>query len=252
MAEIPQQKVCAYCGNTGRFTSEHIWPRGILKRTNYGVRFGIKIGKTISGDMTINDVCRECNNGPLSRLDDYACDLYDRYFACVPESGDFIEFRYDFALLMRWLLKISYNATRTTGIDAKLLSHYSSMLISDYPASPINVAAFVGTATVGWFEKPNGEKPTKIPPLGVRCGPIVIPEIDYQKWCTLRVVTINGFMFTILLMKQPVIEPRVADAVINGIYGVPLLPNGVINIPPPVKTALDFYAGVERWPRGHR
>ena len=189
---------------------------------------------------------------PLSKLDAYICQLYDRYFAHVPNPRKSIEFRYDFSLLMCWLLKISYNATRTTGIDADLLSCYSSMLISEKPASPIHASAFVGTAKAGWLKKPNTEKRIKIEPMGIRCGPVLIPEVDYHKWCALRVVVINGFMFTIVLMRWPIVEPDVATELLSRIYGVPLLPNGVIRIPSPKKTAPDFYEGVQHWPRGHR
>ncbi len=239
-------------GGVGRLTSEHIWPKAILKRTNYGVHYGMKAGKTFSGDLTINDVCRECNNGPLSKLDEYICQLYDRYFAHVPKPRKSIEFRYDFSLLLRWLLKISYNATRTTGIDADLLSGYSSMLISGYPASPIHTMAFVGTAKAGWLKKPNIKKRVKIRPMVTRCGPVDIPEVDYHEWCALRAVIINGFMFTILLMRQPTVEPDVANELRSRIYGVSLSPDGVIRIPSPKITALDLLEGVQHWPRGHR
>ena len=210
----------------------------------------MKVGKTFSGDMTIKDVCRECNNGPLSKLDAYFCQVYDKYFAHVPKPGKSIEIRYDFSLLMRWLLKISYNSSRTTGIDADLLSRYTPVLISEYPTSPIYAAAFVGTAKAGWLKKPNTKKRVKIEPMGTRCGPVLIPGVDYHEWCALRTVVINGFMFTILLMRQPTVEPDVATEVFSRIYGVPLSPDGVIRIPSPKKTALDFYEGVQHWKTG--
>ena len=81
-----------------------------------------------------------------------------------------------------------------------------------------------------------------------RCGPVVIPGVDYQEWCALRTVIINGFMFTILLMRQPIVQPDVAAKLFSRIYGVPLQPDGVIRIPSPKKTALDFYEGIQRWP----
>ena len=212
----------------------------------------MKAGKTFRGDITIKDVCQYCNNGPLSKLDDYICQLYDKYFVHVPKPRTSIQFRYDFSLLMRWLLKISYNASRTTGIDADVLSGYSSVLISDYPASPIHAVAFVGIAKPGWLKKANTRKRIKIEPTLIRCGPVVLPEVEYHEWYTLRAVVINGFMFTIVLMKQPVVTTEVVTDMISRIYGVPLLPSGAIRIPSPKKTALDFLEGVQHWPRGHR
>lgn len=253
MATSPQRNVCAYCNGLGRLTSEHVWPRGILRRTELSVRYTMKAGKTFSGDMTIKDVCRECNNGPLSKLDDYFCQLYDRYFSTTPNPVSPIKFRYDFSLLMKFLLKISYNASRTTGNDADLLSRYAPMLISEFPASPIHAIAFVGTAKAGWLKGPHaGGHIKKIKPLGARCGPVVIPGVDYHEWCALRTVIINGFMFTVQLMRQPTIAHRLATDLRSRIYGVPLLPNGITIIPAPTKSALDFYEGVQNWTRGHR
>ena len=212
----------------------------------------MRAGKTFAGDMTIKDVCRQCNNGPLSKLDAYICQLYDEYFAYVPKPRKSIEFQYDFSLLMRWLLKISYNASRSTGIDADVLSQYTSVLISDYPTSPVHAAAFVQTAKAGWLKKPSTRNRRKIEPMGTRCGPVLIPGVGYQEWCALRAVIINGFMFTILLMRQPTVEPDVANELRSRIYGVSLSPDDVIRIPSPKKTALDFLEGVQHWPRGHR
>jgi len=71
--------------------------------------------KVFSGEFTVKDVCETCNNGELSKLDRYLCVLYDRYFAKIVEDGTSVEFEYDFGRLTRWLLKISYNSSRTTG-----------------------------------------------------------------------------------------------------------------------------------------
>jgi len=248
----PGEKTCAYCGREGPLTSEHVWPKGILKRTDFPIRYSARAGKTFSGDLTINDVCRECNNGPLSKVDSYFCYLYDQYFVRVPRAGETIEFRYDFALLMRALLKVAYNSSRSTGIDVELLSEYSQVLISEFPASPAHVAAFVGTAMSSRVKNSTSKKYTEIDPIGVRSGPILIPGIEGHDWCALRAVIINGFMFTIVLMRRPTVRPEHAAEVFHGIYGTPLLPSGAITIPPPKKTTTDFFRGVQDWPRGHR
>ena len=64
------KRVCAYCAKEAPLTREHLWPGGIIKRakdlnTSY---FG-KLNKFIDAELTIKDVCAECNNGPLSELD---------------------------------------------------------------------------------------------------------------------------------------------------------------------------------------
>ncbi len=252
MTNSADQRVCAYCGAPGPLTSEHVWPRGILRRTNYNVRYSMKAGKTFSGDIVIKDVCRECNNGPLAKLDDYFCNIYDGYFFRVPQPRVPIVFEYDFSLLMRCLLKISYNSSRSTDIDAELLSKYAPVLISEFPTSPIHAGAFVGTAKAVYLKSTNRKKRTKLNPMGMRCGPMIIDASYYFDWCATRAVVINGFMFTVVLMRQPTVQADIAGALYSRIYGIPLLPNGSIEIPPPTKTTLDFYQGVQQWPRGHR
>jgi len=71
--------------------------------------------KAVSGELTIGDVCKRCNNGPLASLDNYVCDLHDRFFKAIVHSGDRIDFRFDFERLLRWLLKTAYNIARARG-----------------------------------------------------------------------------------------------------------------------------------------
>lgn len=54
----------------------------------------------------------DCNNGPLSVLDQYACGLYDKYFGRLVRSGDCVKFAFEFDLLLRWLLKTAFNLAR--------------------------------------------------------------------------------------------------------------------------------------------
>jgi hypothetical protein len=110
--------VCAYCGSTDRLTREHLWPRALHRRL---VEAGeekksriwlAKIKKEVAGEPTVRDVCAECNNGELSRLDDYICELFDRAFTHVPARYAKVEFQYDYHRLKRWLLKMCFNCAR--------------------------------------------------------------------------------------------------------------------------------------------
>jgi hypothetical protein len=71
-----------------------------------------KIDKVVAADPVTKDVCEECNGGVLSGLDCYAKDLWQRYFSCFASAGEDLIFEYDYDLLARWLLKISYNSAR--------------------------------------------------------------------------------------------------------------------------------------------
>lgn len=66
----------------------------------------------MSGEPTLRDVCQACNNGVLSQLDAYICELFDRYFIQIHQRGDAVRFEYDYHRLKRWLVKMSFNAAR--------------------------------------------------------------------------------------------------------------------------------------------
>jgi hypothetical protein len=111
-------KRCAYCGSSGPLTREHLWPTSLHARLkeingNEPNSFWLRrIGKDVEGEPTVKDVCAGCNNGVLSELDGYACELFDRYFVREMDRHDTISFAYDYHRLKRWLLKLCYNSAR--------------------------------------------------------------------------------------------------------------------------------------------
>jgi hypothetical protein len=123
--DVNGQRRCAYCGRARTLTREHLWPGALHARVaaawgtkSYKNFWLARLQKEISSEPVIKDVCAECNNGPLSRLDGYICELFDRYFLTIPNKGDSVLFKYDFHPLTRWLLKMSYNSSRMNdGID---------------------------------------------------------------------------------------------------------------------------------------
>jgi hypothetical protein len=138
-------KACAYCGGGGPLTREHIWPNGFLKRDDFDIKFSKRANRTLKSDLTISDVCATCNNGPLSRLDQYACELYDRRFGKRISAGEVVTFTHDYGILMRWLLKVSHNSAGTTGQDAEVLARYRETILSDDPCSPDGAIASLST-----------------------------------------------------------------------------------------------------------
>jgi hypothetical protein len=115
--------VCAFCEVGTDLTKEHIFPECLHKRVPSGET--TSIAKTPQGDKAVSDpprvrdVCARCNNGPLSELDTYICDLHDQYFKTTVHRGDRVDFKFDFDQLLRWLLKTSYNTARVRGWDFK-------------------------------------------------------------------------------------------------------------------------------------
>jgi hypothetical protein len=239
-------KTCAYCGVERAATREHIWPKNILEKTSYNIRYSERAGKTFSGDMIVKDVCAICNNGPLSVLDAYAGQLYDAYFGKFERAREAVEFSYDFGKLTRWLLKISYNASRGTGVDSKLLAQYAPAIISEYECSPAHVGVFIGRIRPS--RKSNGQL-TK--PTGARCGRTLIADGAYDQWCATRIVTINTYMFNIFVIRNTAFDASQIQPLFQHLHGVPLHPRGSVVIPVPTIDTLQAMSGVESWPRGH-
>lgn len=108
-----KKRNCAYCGSGDNLTNEHVFPDCFQKTFEPITPTRTPTGeKAILTALEIHDVCDRCNNGPLSRLDTYLCELNDLYFSKIVHPGDCIRFRYDFDALLRMLLKIGYNVAR--------------------------------------------------------------------------------------------------------------------------------------------
>lgn len=242
------RKICAYCDGPGPFTREHIWPSGFLARGDYGVRFSSRAQRTFTGDLVIADVCALCNNGPLSRLDAHACELYDRRFAKFAEPGRSEPFTYDYGLLLRWLLKTSYNSARLSGQDRDLLAEYRRTIIAPDPCTPVFVAAFVATiAPSTMMNKGTGER-KRLYPLATRSGRSHFTDVSSDDLAVLRSLTINSYFFTLLIMKPTAAPTADLHRRMSRIPGEPLDPSGSMRIGPPTIPAHTALGGVENWP----
>lgn len=199
-------RVCAYCNSiTNKLTREHIWPSCIIKRVpSYTRRYSERANKVFSGDLTISDVCAECNNGSLSTLDSYICKLYDRWFVQFPERGQWINFDYDWSLLGRWLLKISFNSARASSDDDVVLARYANLILGIDQRQP-DLAIWLDLAGPSYFEKclESGViKVERIQPKMTRVCRVVIPDTEIPNYI-IRLVAINAFYFFLAIPKVP-------------------------------------------------
>lgn len=246
--ESTLDKTCAYCGRTGKFTSEHIWPDWLLQRTSYTRAFSARAGRIVGRKQTINDVCAPCNNGPLSVLDGGVSQLYDAYFKNWVAEGQAIDFAYDHGKLLRWLLKVTYNSARTTGRDAALLARYREVMIAEGNCTPLFAFGFVGTIKPFYVLDPGAVKFRAIQPEGARCGRVIIPGHETDTRFSTRMITLNAFFFSLLIINDDEMHPDEIGALIPKIYGATLLPTGKTVIPPPTMNTFDAMRGVESWP----
>lgn len=118
-ADTSTGRRCAYCEAASGLTREHVLPKFVdayyRERYNDAAVTSVKVDgeeKQVQAQVTIGDVCRTCNNGFLSELDNYAAGLYGQFFNIAPRPAKKIKFASDFDSLLRWLLKLAYNGGR--------------------------------------------------------------------------------------------------------------------------------------------
>lgn len=105
---------CAYCGFSGGLTKEHIWPKALIQKYESLKTYNPRTNKYYIGDAVVKDVCAKCNNDRLSSLDSYLSGLYDKFLGRLIEQGESAELEYNYELLLRSLLKISFNSSRAS------------------------------------------------------------------------------------------------------------------------------------------
>ena len=134
---------CAYCNQNGKPTKEHILPKCILERTQQqDVLYLERAKKIIEAEAQIRDVCEQCNSGALSSLDSYICQMFDRYFLNFISKGETVKLVYDFDVLARWLLKVSYNSARAHNINPASYRRLIPFMLKGKPR-PSNLAIVV-------------------------------------------------------------------------------------------------------------
>ncbi|NIE64032.1 HNH endonuclease [Burkholderia sp. Ax-1719] len=121
--------LCAYCREDRPLTREHIIPAFIydFQKQQEGTFIGWNevAQRMVGGEGKIKDVCEDCNNGVLSDLDSYGKHLLtDSGLLVQNYTKQGLALRYDYSLLLRWLLKISFNSSRTDGAHSHLFERF--------------------------------------------------------------------------------------------------------------------------------
>ena len=72
---------CAYCGDEGRGTKEHIISHSVLELfPECDLTYDDMRNTVYKAEPMIKDVCAECNNKRLSYIDSYAKSFIQKYF----------------------------------------------------------------------------------------------------------------------------------------------------------------------------
>jgi hypothetical protein len=241
-------KECAYCGLPRRLSREHIWPNGFLRRGSFGLKFSARAGRTFEGDLIVRDVCEACNNGPLAALDTYACELYDSNFGRFPEHSVPVRFAFEYSKLTRWLIKIAFNSARAQGHDdAELLGRYRPVILAEGDSCPLYANVFVALVGPGTLECGPGHPTRKIYPQAARSGPIIIPDVDGYQHVSTRMVMINGYFFSLILSRTPMMPSEDVIQLLRRVPGEPLALNGEMELMTTLN-ANQALAGIRDWP----
>lgn len=95
---------CAYCGQVGKMTAEHMLQKSLWDSRKDTIVSPALGRHRLGMNLTLVDVCSDCNNGSLSRLDAFAKSWIDGEVAPEDSSAS--------GKLLRWCAKYAYNASR--------------------------------------------------------------------------------------------------------------------------------------------
>lgn len=133
--------ICAYCGNDRPATREHVIPSFMYsfqkQFSESVVGWNEVASRMIQGEAKVKDVCAACNNGTLGELDSYAKNLLSSCGLLVHNyKKRSLSFNYDYSLLLRWLLKVSFNSSRTDGVHAPIFEEHIPFILGNSPPPP--------------------------------------------------------------------------------------------------------------------
>lgn len=200
---------CAYCGKAGPLTKEHIVP-AFLSRRFPEIDTGIppKSKHVAKFEGTMRDVCSNCNSGPLSDLDAYAQSFVEqnklhRTFHLKRPS---ILVTYDYERLLRWLLKVSYNAMRTADRDIATILQCKGFILGSeslpyYPEIFVEVIRNMPIPDRARHTLPSSIKNAEsLTAHRFRVGTFGFPGSEASSVC--RFVAINAFYFYLMLLPS--------------------------------------------------
>ena len=147
---------CVYCKQERPVTREHVIPAfmyALQKQAGEGViGWNESIKKMVGGESKVKDVCADCNNRVLGGLDSYGKDLLGKSGLLVDNYlQQTLTLQYDYELLLRWLLKVSFNSARTGGAHSHIFEEHIPFMLGAAEAPPrykVGLAAYMASAVV--------------------------------------------------------------------------------------------------------
>jgi len=245
---------CAYCNEEKILTREHIIPSfayDFQKSLSESITgWNEKAEKMLPSEAQIKDVCATCNNIILGKLDDEGKRLLsDSGVLTYNFQQPSIRLNFDFDLLARWLLKISFNSSRTDGIHAYIFEPHI-----DYMLHGVNRIQRSKIAILSYFAAPeilDNEERLKEPykslvgssnalnPFLVRiCYGYTAGTRNY----TLRMVIFGPLVFFLLVFNDGILPGHAASEIRQFIKRNP----GAVELGPKLKF-VQMKPGQQTW-----
>ena len=167
--------------------------------------------KMVGGEHKIKDVCANCNNGPLSDLNNYAKGVLSNAGLLVDNfENSVVTLKYEYDTLLRWLLKVSFNSARVEGSHAPLFEPLTPFILDGKPTpsrSQIILSAQLLAPHIVTPEKRYELSPNiSIGPDG-KLNPLLMrtawaPELESSKTCRLRALVIGPMVFYLMMFMN--------------------------------------------------
>lgn len=232
---------CAYCGAAAVMTKEHIWAASLIRKYESLLTYSKKTHRFYKGEATIRDVCAQCNNVVLSALDEYLADLFDKFFRRFLNPGEQAALEYDYDMLLRALLKVSYNSSRSSGNDiaSKYLKKYVKYIMEGSYRGDVMLRLQVVTSSR--LVDLEGTDYGVLNPELLRCGQVPYDGVLSERFI-IRLVALNCFWFFIIIPKKNESKHK-WKVLLDGLSSWRGMPHGVLVRPetksvviPPGKT----------------
>lgn len=196
-------KNCSYCNEVGNLTKEHIWPSNIIKKFETKLAsYNKKIDKFVYSDPVIKDVCAKCNNEILSKLDVYLSNLYDSHLHQRLNPGQSTKIEFNFEMLTRALLKISYNSSRAVADENIIKAHekFKNYILKGGYLTGFRLRLLVVTSARVIADGELLDEMLHVTQL--RCADIPYDGVLSHRFIV-RLIAINSFWFYLLISKKP-------------------------------------------------
>lgn len=246
--------VCAYCRQDRPPTREHVIPAFMYdfqKQLEQSVIGWNEVAqRMVGGEGKVKDVCADCNNRVLGELDAYGKQMLTNSGLLVQNyTKRELTLQYDYSLLLRWLLKVSFNSSRTDGAHSHLFERYVPFMRGLEPSpSRHQVAALLylarpetlGTSRIA--EEPfvriaNGS--SLLNPFLVR---ICYGAIPGEHRYVLRLNIFGPAVFYLMIFEDAILPGHAASA----IRRLTKLTPGTVELSPKRKV-VDVRAGEKSW-----